>query len=85
MLAIESQKIEKIEIMENNSSASGINRDSKSSINDSGVIYIMVAVACLVVFLIIQSGVTTTMNSLASDLVDKMDSMSIASSESNTL
>ena len=47
--------------------------------------FLLMAFASFLVFVLIQSGLISTINSVALDLGDKMDSMSIASTESNSL
>lgn len=53
--------------------------------NESGIVYVLVAAAFFIVFVVVQGSFLTTANAIGSDLIDKMDSMSLASTESSTL
>ncbi|MBX9670042.1 MAG: hypothetical protein K2X93_20750 [Candidatus Obscuribacterales bacterium] len=53
------------------------------SSNEYGSVYLLVAVALFFVFVSMQGGLIVTVQTIASEFVNKLDSLSIANSDTN--
>lgn len=57
-----------------------IDDEGGESTNEYGSVYLLVAVALFFVFVTMQGGLMVTVQTIASEFVDKLDSLSIANS-----